>query len=128
MDSPDVNQNIEIAQKSFDAFNRHEWEEQASFFSDTCQYLDPSYGKEYKTVSRKDKAQKYAGMEEKSPDIKDEITAIFGAEDKVVVQFISSGTAKTTEGSYSWSLPIITVFTFKDGLIVKDETYYDRSN
>jgi hypothetical protein len=126
--SDPASKNIEMAKKSFAAFNRHDWEEQATYFSDTCKYLDPSYGKEYRTASRREKIEKYRGMEQRSPDIRDSITSIFGVGDKVVIQFISSGTAPTEQGPYKWSLPIICVFTFKDGLIVKDETYYERGD
>ncbi|HKI79488.1 MAG TPA: nuclear transport factor 2 family protein [Ignavibacteriaceae bacterium] len=121
-----VLENIEISKKSFAAFNRHDWEKQAGYFSDTCQYLDPSYGDKHVVKSRAEKIAKYSKMEEMSPDIKDEITSIFGVDDKVVIQFISSGTAKSDQGDYEWSLPICCVFTFKDGLIIKDETYYNR--
>lgn len=118
--------NIELAQSAFAAFNKHDWHLQASYFSDTCRYLDPSYGNEYKMVSRKEKAEKYRKMEEKSPDIKDEIVEIFGINDKVVIQFISSGTFQGETGPVKWSLPICCIFTFKNGLIIKDETYYNR--
>ncbi|MGQ0828527.1 MAG: nuclear transport factor 2 family protein [Bacteroidota bacterium] len=118
--------NMALAKRSFEAFNKHNWDEHASFFSDTCKYLDPSYGPEYKIVNRKDKSSKYKEMEIKSPDIKDEITDIFASGDKVVVQFISSGTAQTEQGPYKWSLPICCVFTFEKGLIVSDATYYNR--
>ncbi|MCF8371866.1 MAG: nuclear transport factor 2 family protein [Bacteroidales bacterium] len=121
-----VENNIDIAKKSFAAFNAHNWEEQANFFSDTCQYLDPSYGDTPIVKSRIEKIGKYRKMEEMSPDIKDEITSIFGVDDKVVVQFISSGTAKTEQGDYKWILPICCVFTFQNGFIVKDETYYNK--
>lgn len=121
-----VDKNIEIAKKSFEAFNNHNWEKQAGYFSDSCKFLDPSYGKEYKIVNRKAKIEKYSNMEKMSPDIKDEVTSIFGAGDKVVIQFVSSGTAKTEKGEYKWSVPICCVFTIENGLIVKDETYYDR--
>lgn len=123
-----VNQNIEIAKKSFAAFNRHDWEEQASYFSDTCKFLDPSYGDQHVTVNRKNKIAKYSKMEEMSPDIRDDITSIFGVGDKVVIQFVSSGTAQTEEGDYKWRVPICCIFTIKDGLIVVDETYYNRGN
>jgi ketosteroid isomerase-like protein len=123
-----VDQNIEIARKSFAAFNRHDWKEQASYFSDTCKFLDPSYGDKHVTVNRKDKIAKYVKMEEMSPDIKDEITSIFGVGDKVVIQFISSGTTQTEEGRYNWRMPICCIFTIQDGLIVVDETYYNRCN
>jgi len=126
MDS--LENNIEIAKKSFAAFNAHNWEEQAGYFSDTCQYLDPSYGDIHVVKSRIEKIEKYSKMEEMSPDIKDEITSIFGIDDKVVIQFNSSGTAKTDQGVYKWSLPICCVFTFKDGIIIKDETYYTNKS
>jgi hypothetical protein len=118
--------NIELAQKSFAAFNAHNWELQASFFSDTCKYLDPSYGDKHIVVNRKEKAAKYASMEQTSPDIKDSITSIFGYGDKVVVQFTSTGTAISEKGNYKWSVPICCVFTYKDGLVIVDETYYNR--
>ena len=121
-----VENNIEIAKKSFAAFNALNWEKQASYFSDTCKYLDPSYGDTHVVKSRTEKIEKYRKMEEMSPDIKDEITSIFGVGEKVVIQFISSGTAKTKQGDYKWSLPICCVFTIQNGLIVKDETYYNR--
>jgi hypothetical protein len=121
-----VEKNIELAQKSFAAFNQHNWELQASYFSDTCEYLDPYYGDKHIKVNRKNKIAKYFAMEQTSPDIQDSITNIFGFEDKVVIQFISSGTAKTDNGNYKWSVPICCVFTYKDGLIIIDETYYNR--
>ena len=70
--------NIELAKKSFQAFNDHNWAVQSSYFSDSCQYLDPSYGDKHVVVNRNDKAAKYAAMEKTSPDIKDSITSIFG--------------------------------------------------
>ena len=101
----DAARNVELAKQSFAAFNRHDWKSHAAFFSDTC---------------------KYAKMQKTSPDITDNITEIFGVGDKVVVQFVSSGTATTEKGEYKWSLPICCVFTFKNGLIACDDTYYDR--
>jgi len=123
-----ANHNIELAKAAFSAFNEHDWVKQASYFSDTCRFLDPSYGTEYKLVNRAQKVVKYSGMQITSPDIRDDISSIFAAGDKVVVQFVSSGTARTPEGSYQWSLPICSVFTFQDGLIVRCETYYNRGN
>lgn len=32
--------NIDRAKKSFQAFNEHNWELKASYFSDSCKYLD----------------------------------------------------------------------------------------
>ena len=121
-----TSENIELAKKSFQAFNIHNWELQSSYFSDECKYLDPSYGDTHVVVNRKDKAAKYRAMEKTSPDIKDSITSIFGIDDKVVIQFISTGTAMTEKGEYKWRVPICCIFTYKDGLVIIDETYYNR--
>jgi hypothetical protein len=118
--------NIELAKKTFNAFNEHNWVLQASFFSDTCKYLDPSYGNQHITVSQKDKVIKYSAMEQISPDIHDSIINIFGYGNKVVIQFTSTGTAKTEQGNYKWSVPICCIFTYKDSLIIVDETYYNK--
>ncbi len=120
--------NIQLAKNSFAAFNRHDWKSHAAFFSDTCRYLDPSYGHLYKTVSRHDKALKYKALELISPDIHDSLTSVFAAGNKVVIQFISSGTAKTGKESYRWRVPICCIFTFDKGLVIMNETYYDREN
>lgn len=122
----DSKKNIELAKQSFATFNKHDWKAHASFFSDSCKYLDPAYGTEHKIISRIEKAEKYKKMQETSPDILDTITCIFGIDDKVVIQFTSTGTAKTDKGSYKWSLPICCVFTFKNGLIICDDTYYNN--
>ncbi len=121
-----LSENIELAKKSFQAFNEHNWELHASYFSNECKYLDPSYGDKHIVVNRKDKAAKYLAMQKTSPDIKDSITSVFGVDNKVVIQFISTGTAKTEKGEYKWTVPICCIFTYKDGLVIIDETYYNR--
>lgn len=118
--------NIALAQKAFDTFNAHDWTAHANCFSDSCQDLDPSLGDRYVVLTRQRKRQKYQELNAWSPDIKDSITSIFGSGDKVSVQFISSGTARTDSTAQQWRLPICTVFTIRDSLIVRDETYYDR--
>ncbi len=122
-----VEANILLAKESFESFNKHDWTKHAEHFSDNCKYLDPSYGTEYKVVSRVDKAAKYRKMEKMSPNIHDEITCIFGYENKVAVQFTSNGKAITENGEFEWSMPICCIFTFEKGIIVMDETYYDNS-
>jgi ketosteroid isomerase-like protein len=45
--------------------------------------------------------------------------------ESVIVEFTSRGT--TIEGT-SFDLPIISVFAFSDGLIIRNATYYDWEN
>jgi len=109
----------------FEAFNQHDWSRMASYYAEDADFLDPSFGKEYVKQSREELAKKYADMQQMFPDIKDDITAVHAAGETVVVQFTSHGTA--SNGS-SFQLPIVTLLTFRNGLIVRDATYYDLEN
>lgn len=117
--------NAATAAKLFDAFNRHDWQEMASFYSDTASFLDPSYGKDYVIKSRKETIAKYAEMEKMFPDIHDEVVGIYPSGDVVTVEFVATGSAND---SVRFKLPIISVLHFKDGLIVRDATFYDLEN
>jgi ketosteroid isomerase-like protein len=115
--------NIAKAKEMFDAFNRHEWAVMTRFYSEPASFLDPSYGVEYVDKTRNEIAGKYSGMQKIFPDIHDELIGIYASDDKVTVEFVSTGTA--ADGS-KFRLPIISVLTFKDGAIVRDATYYDN--
>lgn len=115
-------QAIAIASKMFEAFNQHEWEKMAGYYSDSALFLDPAFGKEYVTQSREAVIQKYKGFQEAFPDIHDEIVGMYASGDKVIVEFISTG--KSSDGT-SFTLPIISVLTINDDKIIKDATYYD---
>jgi hypothetical protein len=64
-------------------------------------------------------------MESMFPDIHDEIVGIYPSDNVVTVEFISTG---SMNDSIRFKLPIISVLTFSNGLIVKDATYYDQEN
>lgn len=116
---------VSIAKKMFDAFNQHQWQVMADYYSDSASFLDPSFGKEYVTRPRAAIVEKYAGFQQAFPDIHDEVMGMYSSDDKVTVEFISTGTA--ADGT-SFKLPIVTVLTFSNGLIVKDATYYNLEN
>ncbi|RVT99841.1 nuclear transport factor 2 family protein [Mucilaginibacter limnophilus] len=115
--------NLAAAKEMFAAFNGHDWKKMASFYADTAEFLDPAFGIDYVKKTRKETAEKYAGMQQMFPDINDNITDISASGDRVTVQFVSSG---TPAGQAKWYLPICSVLTFKDGKIIKDATYYDN--
>lgn len=121
----DETKNVAVANAMFDAFNKHEWEAMAGYYAEPASFLDPSFGSTYVNKSRAEVAAKYKSMEDLFPDIHDEVVGVYPSADKVVVEFISSGKASD---SLSFTLPIITVLTIKDGLIVKDATYYDNQD
>jgi len=119
----DEKKNVAAAKKMFEAFNKHEWSTMAGYYSDEALFLDPSFGTECVSKTRKETVAKYAEMEKMFPDIYDEITGIYPSGDKVIVEFTSTGT--TPDGT-KFKLPIIAVLTFKNGLIVKDASYFDQ--
>ncbi|MFT3822323.1 MAG: nuclear transport factor 2 family protein [Chitinophagaceae bacterium] len=115
---------IQVAQNMFAAFNRHDWKAMAGYYSNPASFLDPSYGKSFVTQSRDSVIAKYTGLQQMLPDVKDSIISIFARGNKVSVEFISSGTLPDGQ---KFTLPISTVLTIKDSLIVSDATYYDNS-
>ncbi|MFZ5971685.1 MAG: nuclear transport factor 2 family protein [Bacteroidota bacterium] len=116
--------NVAVVQGMFDAFNAHDWDKMASYYSETADFLDPSYGKTYVKKSRQEIASKYREMGEIFPDIYDELKGIYPSGNKVFVEFVATGTAPDGSKFY---LPIGGVLTIENGLIVRDATYYDNS-
>jgi len=120
-------QNQEIAKSMFEAFSRHDWKAMAEHYADSAHFLDPSLGKEYVHQSHGQIITKYGEMENVFPDIRDEIVGMYSSGDKVIVEFVSTGTAITDKGEQtSFRLPISSVLTIHDGKIVRDATYYDN--
>ncbi len=116
-------ENIALAEKVFEHFNKHEWDKMSNLYSDTADFKDPSFGQDITRQSRKQISEKYTGMARMFPDIKDEVINIYPSGDQnVIVEFVSSGSAP--DGS-KWTLPICTIFTIENGMITKDFTYYD---
>jgi ketosteroid isomerase-like protein len=122
--STEQSSNMQVAQKMFAAFNAHNWVKMSEFYTDNAEYLDPSYGLEYVKKSRTEVVKKYSQMQAVIPDIHDEVLALYPFENKVIVEFISSGTLPDGQ---KFKLPICTVLTFQNGQIVKDATYYDNN-
>lgn len=117
--------NVATTEAMFEAFNQHDWLKMASFYSEGAEFLDPSYGKFYVKKSRTEIASKYAELQKMFPDIHDEVVGMYPSSDKVIIEFISTGTLGDT---LKFSLPIVAVLTFKDGMIIRDATYYDQEN
>lgn len=115
---------VAVVKQMFVHFNNHDWDAMAAMYIDSAEFKDPSLGAGIVRQSRKQIVEKYAKYQEMSPDIRDEIVQIYPSGDShVVVEFISSG---TSPGGERWSMPICTIFTVKNDLIVKDFTYYDN--
>ena len=116
--------NIRMTLQLFDHFNKHDWINYASLYSDSATFLDPSFGKNEIVQSREQTIKKYADLQNTIPDIKDSLVSTErSGTNSVVVEFISKGTLPDKSRLY---LPICTILKFKDGKIVSDHTYFDN--
>ncbi|MBX2915218.1 MAG: nuclear transport factor 2 family protein [Cyclobacteriaceae bacterium] len=118
----EVEKNTAVAQKLFEAFNKHNWKAMSELYAEPAQFLDPSFGPEVVIKSRSETIAKYSEMQAAFPDVQDAVQNIYPSGETVTIEFISTGTAP--DGT-KFSLPIVSILTIRDGLIVKDATYYD---
>lgn len=123
-DEKNVDSNKKIILEMFDAFNNHDWEKMASYYSDSAIFKDPSFGNESIVQSKTEIIEKYRELEKMFPDVKDSLINIYNAEaNHVIVEFISNGSM--TDNS-KWYLPIATIFKIENNKIVEDFTYYNN--
>lgn len=118
----ETNVSADIVNKMFEAFNKHDWKAMTECYIDSAEFLDPSLGKKYIKLSHAQLISKYSAIQASAPDVHDQVIATYVDKDKVIIEFITSGTSSGQQ----WSFPICTVFTIKDGKIIRDATYYDQ--
>ena len=94
----------------------------ATLYAHSALFLDPSFAKEFVSKTRSETVAKYNELQQMFPDIHDNVIAMYSHEKTIVIEFVSTGTGP--DGA-SFRLPIVTVLTIENGLIVKDATYYD---
>lgn len=117
-------ENEKIILQFYEYFNKHEWEKMGGMYTEISDFKDPSLGPGLVKQTRQQIIEKYLGLNEMFPDIKDEVIQIYpSADNYIIVEFISTGTAPN--GS-RFELPICTIFTIENGKIAKDFTYYDN--
>lgn len=115
--------NEQIVKQMFEYFNQHDLEKMAGLYSQEAEFLDPAFGTEYVKQSHQQIIEKYSSMEQLFPNIHDEVVSICSSDDKVIVQFISTG---NSGDSIQFRLPIAAILTLQNGKIVRDATYYDN--
>lgn len=116
--------NEKLIRQYFEYFNQHDWKKMAAMYTETADFKDPSLEKGIIKQTREQVVEKYTGLGDLFPDIKDKIVNIYPSGDKnVIVEFISIGTAP--DGSLL-ELPICAIFTIEKGAITKDYTYYNN--
>ena len=113
-----------IVRQYFEHFNNHDWTSMAKMYTETAEFKDPSLGPGLVKQTRQQIIEKYSGLCEIFPDIKDSVLQIYSSgNNHIIVEFVSSGTALD---STQFELPICTIFTIENGLISKDFTYFDN--
>jgi ketosteroid isomerase-like protein len=96
----------------------------ANMYTETADFKDPTLGPGIVKQTRQQIIDKYSGLNEVFPDIHDQIIQVYPSGDKhIIVEFVSTGTAPDNS---KFELPICTIFTIENGLIIKDFTYFDN--
>lgn len=115
--------NITLIKQYFNHFNQHNWAAMAAMYADTALFKDPSLEQGVVKQTRAQIVAKYSQLQQALPDIKDSIVQVYPANEHIVVEFISTGTAPD---SSRFALPICTIFHIEKGKITQDFTYYDN--
>lgn len=119
-----ISNNEKLIKQYFELFNQHDWKKMSEMYTETADFKDPSLGKGIVKQSRKQTEEKYAELHKIFPDLHDEVIQIYpSGENHIIVEFVSTGTAPDNS---KFELPICTIFTIDNGLIIKDFTYFDN--
>ncbi|WP_078227995.1 nuclear transport factor 2 family protein [Flavobacterium sp. LM4] len=119
-----TNENEKLVKQYFEHFNNHEWTKMANMYTETAEFKDPTLGQGIVKQTRQQIIEKYTGLSEMFPDVKDKVIQTYPSGDNhIIVEFISSGTAPDNS---KFELPICTIFTIENGLIKKDFSYFDN--
>lgn len=123
--NPSVNstENERLVKQYFTYFNAHDFVKMTAMYAEVSEFKDPTLGPGIVKQTRQQTITKYIELTKLFPDLHDEVTQIYPSGDKhIIVEFISSGTGPD---KVKFELPICTILTIENGLIVKDFTYFD---
>lgn len=93
-------------------------------YAETTDFQDLSLGQGIVKQTRQQTIEKYSELNKVFPDLHDQVIQIYPSGDQhIIVEFVSSGTAPDHS---KFELPICTILTIEDGLIIKDFSYFDN--
>lgn len=116
--------NEKLVKQYFEHFNNHDWGKMASMYAEITEFKDPSLGQGIVKQDRNQIIAKYSELNKIFPDLHDEVIQIYPSGDNhIIVEFVSTGTAPDDS---KFELPICTIFTIANGLIIKDFSYFDN--
>ncbi|MGH8160427.1 MAG: nuclear transport factor 2 family protein [Rhodanobacter sp.] len=113
---------VKTVRQKFEAFNRHDASTIEGIYATDAILHSPDYPE---LAGNSRIADTYRGLFDAIPDANDNVQNIDSSGDRVYAQFVLSGHLKGTGGKFV-KVPIISVYTVRDGHIVADSTYYDR--
>jgi ketosteroid isomerase-like protein len=116
-----ANTNEAVTENIFNAFNAHDWRTMLENYAGDAVFEDPAFARPVRDHSIME--DHHRQLQIQFPDIHDSIQSISAYRDRVIVEFVSTGTSLAGE---RFRLPICTVLTFKDGKVVRDATYYSN--
>lgn len=116
--------NTTFIKNYFQTFNNHNWDSLAKFYADTAAFKDPSFGNKIVMLTHTNFIKKYKNQETIIPNIKDSDVAIYSSSDSVII--VEFKATITDPANKKMELPICTIFTLKNNLIIKDYTYFDN--
>lgn len=104
----------ETALAMFDTFNRRDLDAMEALYAQDAVLTSSDF---CAPRGRVDIRRTYQALFDAFPDVRDEVSKVVAEDGLVAIQF----TAKAN----GLELPIVTIFTIRDGLIVRDETVFD---
>ncbi len=118
------NVNMTIVKQSFEYFNKYDWAKMATLYMDNAELWEPSMGQGVNKHTHAQIIQKFTELHKMVPDVHNEIGQMYPSSDKhVIVEYTSTGTGPDGK---KFTLPMCSVYTFDNGKITRDMTYYDN--
>jgi len=127
-----VQDNLNVARKLFNVFNKHNLKEGEQYIDPSCQFVNVPFNIKVQGVEGYRKF--VGGWETAFPDSRTEVTNMIANEDTITTEFTGIGTHKgvlyTSEGEIQptgkqVSIPFCQVDKIKDGKVVQSKLYYD---
>jgi ketosteroid isomerase-like protein len=116
--------NEKLVQQYFEHFNNHDFVKMANMYAETTDFKDPSLGQGIVKQTRQQTIEKYTELVKVFPDLHDQVIQTYpSGNNHIIVEFVSSGTGPD---KVKFELPICTILTIENGLIIKDFTYFDN--
>jgi ketosteroid isomerase-like protein len=109
----------DTVQRLFSAFNRHDLDMMARLYASDAIIESPDFCSARHGPEGVRKT--YAELFRAFPDIVDQVTGYLVSGERIAVQFV----AHSQRFEPAQGLRLATFFTIRDGLIVRDETYFD---